>query len=67
MSYRPTDQSIQEPCDKIIEGIDEFICNATNREDSGDWKDEHIDEIVDVSTELLKLRLKLKRLSRDNW
>lgn len=55
MSYRSTDQSIQEPCDEIIEGIDVFITNTNNRVDDGEWADEHINDLVEISTELLKV------------
>lgn len=67
MGYRPEDQSLENPANKIIEGIDEFIVNSTNREDSGEWKDEHIDEIIELSSELIKLRSKMRRITKDNW
>ena len=67
MSYRPDSQSLEGPCLKIIEGIDEFSEAATERIKSGDWKAEHETELVELQQRMTKLRLDLYRLERETW
>lgn len=56
---------------KIIDGIDDFRKNAYNRlNNSTEWDEEHLDEIVELSNKLLRLKkelLTLKQTTKNLW
>lgn len=62
MSYTPDDQnldSFQSDFDKLTE---EFHQIVYARRRSGDWKDDHIDELNDLFAEIHKLNSKIQRI-----
>ena len=64
MSYTPTEQELCPSILKIIEGIDEF--NDAVRERTGvpaAWQRDHLNEITNLSCELVRLRTRLAVLS----
>ena len=67
MSIRPDEQNLEDPIDKIIEGMDEFMNATKERIRSGDWKESHIKEIMEISTTLWCLQEKLLRIKEETW
>lgn len=68
MTYRPPEQSLESPCSKIIEGVDEFINAARERIDNNDeWQSWHINELTRISMSLLEMRTTLAKLKAENW
>lgn len=68
MSYRPQEQSIEDPLRKIMEGIDEFSKAVRERiNDRGEWDRDHIKEINDVRIKLYQIYPELVDLADNNW
>lgn len=67
MSYRPENQSLGKPAQKLIEGIDEFNCAVEERHNCGEWKDSHLDHIAKISERLLALKFELIKINNDHW
>jgi hypothetical protein len=68
MSYRPQEQSIEDPLRKIMEGIDEFSKAVRERiNDRGEWDRDHIKEINDVRVKLYQIYPELSDLADNNW
>lgn len=67
MSYRPDEQSLEDPLGKILEGIEEYSRAVSERIRSGDWKDSHIEEITRMRADLQILEGRLAALRSDNW
>ena len=67
MGYRPEEQSIEDPLTKISEGMREFEGAIDVRIECAEWKDEHIEELLELSAEFRKLKAHMVRLIRDNW
>jgi hypothetical protein len=67
MGYRPEDQSIEGPLRKILEGIKEFHSAAGKRVESGEWKEDHLDELDDIDCDLLSMRRRILKLANENW
>ena len=67
MSYRPENQSIEDPCRAILSGIEDFECAVNERVGSGDWKNSHIAEIVDLAKELSFLKYRFMQLAEETW
>lgn len=65
MSYTPTNQNIESPLSKILEGMEEFH-SATNErmKDSREWTSDHLIEIIELDTTLQQLRLRIANLIR---
>lgn len=68
MSYRPQEQSIEDPLRKIMEGIDEFSKAVKERiDDRGEFNRDHIKEINDVRVKLYQIYPELSDLADNNW
>jgi hypothetical protein len=72
MSYRPPNQSLSDPLDELLkslsrENINDLANAIEAREDSGEWKVKHIDEINALLIDVKILRSKIKRLSNAHW
>lgn len=70
MSYTPDDQKFENPIKKILEGIKEFDSVVDKRmeanEDKNEWSKEHILEINELSVDLMRMRVRLKKLQSEN-
>lgn len=67
MGYRPEEQSLENPSDKIIEGIKEFTSAVEKRIESNNWQAEHIEEISEIDDELQKIKKKLLKIKNETW
>lgn len=71
LSYRPDNQAIGERADDLLQAIldhsDELIRAINNRALSGEWKESHIEELSDVINDIQNLKIKLVKISQNNW
>ena len=67
MGYRPDDQSLEDPIDDMLKGIEAFNKAVDKRAESQEWDDDHIKEIQDTSLELTKIKFTLVKLKQENW
>lgn len=67
MSYRPDEQSIETPCRKIIQGINEFSAATSERIKSDEWKADHIKELNALRVRLMNLLGELETLAESTW
>lgn len=65
MGYNDERQSLSAPIEDICSGIDAFWEAAIARAHSGEWRKEHIREIMELADELRGLQVKLIQL--DVW
>lgn len=66
MSYTPENQLLTPGLDKVIDGID-TLCAAIDERvsvDESDWTEAHLDEITELSSELISLKTRLCRMRR---
>lgn len=67
MSYTPDSQLLKPSVTKIIEGIEEFSDTVDARvRDIGEWTSEHLYEIVELQIALVRIRLRLTQLMKEN-
>ena len=68
MSYRPDDQALEPSIEKLLECISEFR-NATlcRLEDTGEWSQDHLKEINDLSIDLIRFESSLFKLKGETW
>lgn len=67
MGYRPDNQSIETPSVKIIEGVEDFREALLNRTESGEWSQEHLDELEKTYLKLRKISRKLEQIKAKTW
>lgn len=71
MGYRPDDQSLEKPLNRIIEVLDSALPELekviNNRAESREWKDSHIEELNQIIIDVFKLKILLKRIESENW
>lgn len=67
MGYRPDNQALSEPIEKIIEGFQEFESAVDARIECGEWKREHLERISELANQMRMMRLTLKILHSDTW
>lgn len=67
MSYRPQEQSIEDPLRKILEGIVELDAAARKRAESRDWAEEHLEELDQLNIDLLRLRRRMIKMADEHW
>ena len=67
LSYRPYDQSIENPLRSILKGIKEFDKAVDKRIEAGDWKEDHINEIDSLRNELISYKRRVAEMAEDNW
>ena len=67
MGYRPGNQALEEPIDKIIEGTVEFQSAVRARMIAGGWKQEHLDEINVAAVSLQEIQSRLYKIKRGTW
>jgi hypothetical protein len=67
MSYRPENQSIEDPAREIVEGIAGFHSAVEERIKSYEWASKHIDKLTLIAAELSSLKYKLLQLAEETW
>ncbi len=73
MSYdRPREQSLEEPLNKLLESLSREEIRGLReaideREESGDWNKDHIEDLNDLLIDVRRLKSKIRKLSNDNW
>jgi uncharacterized protein Yka (UPF0111/DUF47 family) len=69
MSYRPPEEELEGPIDKIIDGMDDFFRAANCRENNtvDKWSDDHLKELSKIVVKMIKLCRKLKKLNNETW
>ena len=67
MTYRPPNQALEEPIEKILEGVKEFDSAVDERIENGDFIVEHLEEIDDLRHDLNKLKIRLSKIRKDTW
>lgn len=67
MGYRPQEQSLIEPIDKILEGVDEFEKATKKRIESKEWQTEHIEHLNNFRKQFLDLSFQLRKLQEETW
>lgn len=68
MSYRPGSQQLQPSIDQICDGIESFMKAVNERaRDEGEWSNEHLHEITELSCDMQRLSLRLRALRRETW
>lgn len=68
MSYRDPTQALKPSINKILSGIDEFNIAAENRaKDLGEWKKDHLIELIDLRKRMLDLAFELRELESNTW
>lgn len=67
MSYRAPEQALEEPIDKILNGIAEYDAAVDKRIESGEWKKDHCDEIADISLALRRIAMRLRKVKAHTW
>ena len=70
MSYTSDEQKLEPSIYKILEGFEDFNSAANarhkqNAETNKEWTDEHLDELVELQGEILKLKRKLQKLQSE--
>ena len=72
MSYRPDSQSLNIPLEVLLEALSRENINALadaidERDDSNEWKKDHIDDMNSLLLDVRQLRNRLKRAANDHW
>jgi len=67
MGYRPDNQALEEPIDKILSGFKAFNSAAEKRIESGEWKADHEKELNEIRKKFMDLQIELEKLKRDTW
>lgn len=67
MSYRDPKQSLEDPATKILEGIRQFRVACLARVLSGEWSEEHIEEIEEIVVKLSVLEFPLSIICTNHW
>ena len=67
MSYRPDNQSLEKPGQKIMEGVEEFESAVMERIRSGEWKDSHVEELRAIMGQLNGIKYSLAHLVTTTW
>jgi hypothetical protein len=67
MSYRPENQSIEDPAREIIAGIESFENAVQERIKSGEWGTIHIDKLTAFAGELNNMKYRLMQLAENTW
>lgn len=67
MSYRPSNQSLQPICDRLLKNIKEFSDAVNERIVSGDWTIDHLNEISNLDRDLLALKVRISKLKGETW
>lgn len=67
MSYRDPDQALEDPIDEILSGISRFSRAVEARVDSNEWMEDHIDDLLTVRIELLKIDPLLRKIRSETW
>ena len=68
MSYRPDNQSLEKPIEKLLEAIEEFFPPATERQrDASEWSGSHRQELKDLCVRLSILKYDLVTLHEGTW
>jgi hypothetical protein len=67
MSYRPENQALTEPIEKILEGIEQFSMAVHERIKSDEWKRDHIYFLMDIRAKLHLLEPILREVKRETW
>lgn len=67
MGYRPDEQALGPPIDKILEGIKELEKAIEERLESNEWSEGHQLELKNLETELHFVKRNLAKLRRETW
>jgi hypothetical protein len=67
MSVIDNKQALEPAIDKIIEGIKMFSSAVDEREECGEWKPKHIDEICEIDVQLHQIKRDLVRIKLETW
>jgi hypothetical protein len=67
MTYRRKEQSLEKPCEDIINSIESFISAAQERIKDVSWADHHKTELRELSLTLFDISLKLQQLKEGVW
>lgn len=67
MSYRNPDQSLKDPIDKIISGLEDLDSSIKARLDSDEWKEDHEIELDHLRVDSFKFKTRLEKIARENW
>lgn len=67
MTYRDERQSIQDPAEQILEGVEKLDRAIALRLREGDWVDEHEQELIQLKKDLLDWEIRLRKLAKENW
>lgn len=71
MGLRPPSQALELPIAQILEGIKpgaaDFSKAVEERVASGDWPQDHIQELIEIMQDMTRLRVRLQKLAADTW
>jgi hypothetical protein len=67
MSYRPDEQSIEDPARAIVRGITHFQEAVEERIKSDNWKSDHIANLTAFASEMTDMKYRLMQLAEENW
>ncbi len=67
MSYRPPEQSIEDPAREVIAGMDKFIAAVEARIASGEWQKDHIADLTNAVYGITSLKYFLLQLAEETW
>lgn len=67
MAYRPQNEALEEPIDKILQGIQEYNNAVDRRIKSNEWTIKHINQINATRLRLLAIQIELVQIKADTW
>jgi hypothetical protein len=68
MTYRDPRQSLEDPARKVSEAIGELERPIMERiSHPEDWTDTHIEEMLELSADLARMKVRLIRLATKEW
>lgn len=67
MGYRPDNQSLEAPAQKILDGIEELENAIMERKMSGEWSNKHITKMLTLVEKLKKSKIKLITVTQEQW
>jgi hypothetical protein len=67
MGYRPENQALNAPIEKILEGFEDFDSAVKKRTESNEWSEEHIIKLNEFRKKFFDLQFELEALNRETW
>lgn len=67
MGYRPPEQSLKDPAEKVLSALEELEDACKARFKSGDWTLEHLSQLSNLLVKIAELRGTIAIVVNDTW